>query len=217
MSDITQTFLKEVDDALHEERIINLWRTYKVYILSGVAGLVLAVAANQGWQAYQHRVAQQVAEQWNSLGNKDAAARAVVLETVAAQGSTGFQALARSEQARDALAATPPALEKARTAYTQITDNGSAPTWLASLARLNRAVALMGTDPAAARADATALATPNNPFYPLALELLATLAATEGDTATARTTTEQILALPNIPADMRQRASIRLGALGTLN
>lgn len=217
MADVTQMFLKEVDDALHEERLLSVWKNYKPLIVGGVAALVLATAGWQVWLGYERKAAEQVAEQWQGLSDLDAGAKQAVLEEVSDSGSVGFRALARSEMASAALAANPHEVAEAAAAYGAMVADGKSPSWVANMGRLNRALALLGVDNAAAKADLMVLqGQADSALMPPALELLAVLATAEGDTPTARNLTNQLLALPDIPADMRQRASIRLGALSTL-
>jgi len=58
MSDRSDSFLREVDEAVRQEHYKKLWDEYGIYAL-GLAVLVIAgVAAYKGWTYWQERQAQ---------------------------------------------------------------------------------------------------------------------------------------------------------------
>lgn len=214
--DPTVTFLREVDEAMQQERLLALWHRYKWFLLAGVLGLLLVVAGVQGWQAWQRHQERTLADRWYAYTQLDGdSARRTELANLLVRSKSGIRALAVYQQAD--LAPTP--AEKAR-AYALVY-NGNFPLWLRDMARLNAALALLSADEAAAKSQLEILAQSKDGAYPSpafapAMELLAMLAQKQGDTATARNYTEKLLATPGLPADMRQRALMRLGALSTL-
>lgn len=48
--------LKDVDEMMRQERLMEIWRTWGNYIIAAILGVILAVAMNQGYQAW-HRSA----------------------------------------------------------------------------------------------------------------------------------------------------------------
>lgn len=212
-------FLKEVDDALQEEKLMNLWRQWRWLIVLAVAGLLLGTAASQGWHAWQRHQAQAVAEQWYALSKmkpEDPAypAKLRALEKVS---PSGYRALALYAQADRLMKQPTPDMKAVAALYDQVAADSAAPGWLASLSKLNAALALMGTDDAAAKARLDALvANDKDAAHVTALELAAVLAIKQGDTLAARGLTQKLLDIPYIPADVRQRALRRMGDLSTL-
>lgn len=214
--DAATAFLREVDEALQQERLLALWHRSKWFILAGALGLIVAVAAMQAWGAWQQHRARTLAAQWYAFSqlNSDAA-RAKQLPEILANSTGGTRALAAYTQAQ--MATTP--AEKAKS-YALVY-NGNFPQWLKDIARLNAAIALAESDPTAAKSQLEILTQVNpektpGPAYAPALELLALMAQKQGDETTARGYTEKLLQVPGLPADMHQRALQRLGALSTL-
>lgn len=214
-SDTTAAFLREVDEAMQQERLLAIWHQSKWFILAGVLALLLAIAGLQTWDAWREHQARTLAAQWYAFSElKTDSARVKELPALLQSTTGGTHALAVFMQA--AMQHTGP--EKAK-AYNQITTNTSNPQWLRDLARLNGAIALMGDHPQEAKAQLEILAQANveqlpSPAYAPALELLALLAQQSNDIAAAKGYTEKLLQQPGLPADMRQRALQRYGALG---
>jgi hypothetical protein len=219
-TDVTpQGFLKEVDDALQEEKMLALWNEWRWLIVTVVIGLLLGTALGQGWQAWRRHQDQAVAEQWYALSKMkpEDAGYAAKLKAMEDVSPPGYHALALYAQADQLMNQTTPDAKGAAMLYGVVAKDSSMPEWLRDLSTLNAAVVLMGTDDAAAKADLDALvAKPKSGMYPSALELSAVLAVKRGDTVLARDFTQKLLATPYIPADMRQRALRRMGDLSTI-
>lgn len=213
------SFLKEVDDALHEERMMKLWLEWRWLIVMVVVGLLLGTAVGQGWKAWQRHQAQAVAEQWYVLSKMKPgdAGYADKLGAMQRVSPPGYNALALYAEA-DRLQKLPePDMKGAAGKYDAVANDSSMPKWLRDLSTLNAAMALVGTDDAGAKARLDALAANDKgSVYAAALELSAVLDMKQGDTVAARALTEKLLAVPYIPADMRQRALRRMGDLSTL-
>jgi hypothetical protein len=214
--DPTTTFLREVDEALQQERLLAIWHRYKWLLLAAILGMLLVIAGMQGWQAWQRHQERTLADRWYAYTqlNSDAA-RHTELNKLLVDSKSGIRALTVYQQAD--LAKTPAEKDKA---YALIY-NGNFPVWLQDMARLNAAIALLSSNEAAAKSHLEILsqskdATFLTPAYAPAMELLAMLAQKQGDATTARNYTEKLLQTPGLPADIRQRALMRLGALSTL-
>lgn len=214
---VTAAFLKEVDEALQYERMMNLWHRYKWVLLAAVLLLLLGVAGVQAWRAYQAHQARGLAERWHAISQLSAeTTRATQLTSFAKSAHGGYKALAVFTQAESA--ATPAARADA---YLKISSDSSQPEWLQNLARFNAALSLLGTDDARAKSQLELLAQEGKQAgatYAPALEQLAILAQRQGDETAARGYTTRILELPadTLPPDLRQRARQRLGQLSTL-
>ncbi len=213
--DTTTAFLREVDEAMQQERLLAVWHNTKWFILAAVVMLVLAVAGQQAWNAWEKHQSRTMAAQWYAFStSKDTAGKQAELTELLQTTDNGTRALAIYQLA--AMQHTPE--EKAK-AYNQLVNDTSAPQWLRDISRLNAAIALIGSNPAAAKAQLEILAQTNmenipSPAYTPALELLALLAQQANDVASAKGYTLKLLQQPGLPSDMRQRALQRLGALG---
>jgi|GEM_PF-5579317 len=215
-SDPTSAFLREVDEALHQERLLAIWHRSKWFIMGAVLVLLLAVSGLQAFHAWQRHQDRTMAAQWYDFTqlNSDAA-REKALPQLIAETHGGTRALAAYAQA--SLAKTPE--EKAK-AYA-IVYNGTYPQWVKDIAKLNAALALSASNPQQAESllqeltQADPTVTPS-PAYPAALEMLTLMAMQRGDTTTATGYNQRLLHLPGLPATARQRAMVRMGALSTL-
>lgn len=213
--DTTTAFLREVDAAMQQERLLAVWHTSKWFILGAVVLLVLAVASQQAWLAWRTHQARTLAAQWYAYTElKTDAERQSALPTLLQTTSGGTHALAVYK-----LAAMQHTGEEKAKAYMQLVNDTSVPQWLRDISRLNAALALLGTKPEEAKAHLEVLAQSNaeqlnGPAYAPALELLALLAQQSGDVASAKGYTKKLLQQPGMPSDMRQRALQRYGALG---
>lgn len=211
----TQAFLAEVDAALQQERLMGIWQKYRVLFITGVCGLLLAVAGSQAWEAWQQHRARTLAAEWYEWSkiSADETRREKLTEfLVGAHG--GYRTLAAFTQAE--MQST--AVEKAR-AYALIYKDSGQPAWLANLAKLNAAMALLGSDDAAAKGLLEELAAEGmqaQATYPLALELLALTAQRENNSVAAREYTVKLLEQPQLTPQLRQRALMRMGVLSTL-
>ena len=211
----TQAFLAEVDAALQQDRLLNFWQRYRVLLITSLCALLLAVAANQAWQAWQQHRARTLAAggyEFSKLDNNDAR-RAKLTEFL--QGAHGgYRTLAAFTQAE--LQDKP--AEKAK-AYALVYNDSAQPAWLANLAKLNAAIVLLGHDDAAAKgllAELTSDAMQAQATYPLALELLALTAQRENDSMAARAYTAKLLEQPQLTPQLRLRALQRMGVLSTM-
>jgi len=213
------SFIREVDDAMHEERLRTFWQSHRWSIIGILVALLAGTAGWQGWQSFRHHHQLSVAADyyaWSKIA--DATLRAKNLPGLVERSEGGYRALAAFTEAREKAKTDPKAADRI---YGKIYNNGSHPQWLRDIARLNAALVLLGREDTLAQEHLTTLAqapepAKAGPAYPIALELLAVQAQRQGDTTTARGYTERLLSLPDLTPDLRQRAQRRLGALSTL-
>lgn len=52
MADESDLLIREVDEDVRRDKLNDLWKRYGRYVIGAAVGIVLAVAANSGWQAY---------------------------------------------------------------------------------------------------------------------------------------------------------------------
>lgn len=94
MSDL----LKDVDEMVRQERLLAVWNTYGNYIIGAVLALIVAVALNQGYQAWFNSNAREHTRA--ILQATDAKDASTVLQTIGQDqgGTTGAMALILSAQ-----------------------------------------------------------------------------------------------------------------------
>jgi hypothetical protein len=214
--DPAAAFFKEVDEALKQEHLLNLWHKYKLWLLAAIALLLLGVAGGEGYKAWKEHQARTMAAEWYAFTQLDETAQKAKLPELLTHLKGGYRAMAAFKQAD--MAATP--AEKAKS-YALVVKDSGLPQWLRDIARLNTAIVLLGTNDAEAKAQLEVLAQANpdktpSPAYSPALELLALQAQRLGDDTTARAYTQKLLEQQGLPDDMRARALQRMGALSTL-
>ena len=103
MSDRGDSFLREVDEAVRQERYKKLWDQYGVYALGLAALIVAGVAAYKGWAYWQERQAQaagaKFSEALTMLDGADATRAKDVLALLVEEGPPGYRVLARFQLA----------------------------------------------------------------------------------------------------------------------
>lgn len=213
-ADAPAAFLKEVDEALHAERMLTLWKEWRHAIVVFVVVLVACTAGWQGYKAWKARAEDKYATAWYVATKGDAP---VIPDGMEDAPQPGYRALAAFALAKEAMKANPANVDAAAKAYMQVADDSGSPAWLRDWAALNAALVQTGRNPDAAKALLDKL-TENDasPMQAPALELRAVLAQQDGDSATARQLTTRLLALPNLPPQLTVRAKQRLGELSTL-
>jgi hypothetical protein len=102
MSD-RDSFLREVDEAVRQDRYQQLWDKYGIYVL-GLAVLVVAgVAGYKGWTYWQQKQAQEAGAKFTQAlsmeDGADAAKAREMLTALAESGPEGYRVLARFQLA----------------------------------------------------------------------------------------------------------------------
>ena len=209
MVDEKDLLLREVDEELRRERLLRLWKRYGPAVIALAVGIVLVVAAWQGWSWYRERqldhdstLFERTARAVAELAPLKAADRWAQLGPTLKTGDYQLAALMREAAARARGEDFDAAARLYARAARQSDDDR-----LRYFARLREAVATLE---AGKREEGGALferlAVPENPFYHGVLELLAVLALDAGDLETARTHLDAILDDPAAPPGLTQRA-----------
>ena len=99
----SEEFIREVDEELRRDRFAMLWRRYGAFVLSVAVLIVVGTAAKVGWDQWRQR--ERAAEALRFAGAERALAAGQGAEAaqqfaaLAAEGGTGFAALARLKEA----------------------------------------------------------------------------------------------------------------------
>lgn len=203
-------FLREVDEAMQQERLLALWQRWRWWGLAGVLLAMLSVASWQGWQAWEAHQLRTFAARYATLPEN---ADVVTLQQLQTRAPGGYGALLAM---REAKVTTDPKAQAA--VYLKLANDGKQAGWVRDTARLAAAMVLLGVDDAGAKTQLELLAQTSDPAAtsPLAapaLEQLALLSQRSNDSAAALAYTRRLLDLPGTPEDLRMRAQLRLGLL----
>ncbi|RBO54287.1 hypothetical protein DSD19_02525 [Rhodovulum sp. BSW8] len=206
------SFIQEVTDEVRRDRLFAWMRRYGWIAALIIVGLVGAAAWREWSIARQEAAAQALGDSiLDAIEIRDAAARAEALGRIGADGPAGaLVALLAAAEAPDAAG---------RIAATERLDaiaaDASLPPYLSDLAAL-KLVLMRGSDmtPEARLAALEPLAAPGRPFRTLALEQMAYAEIDADRTDAALDRLRGLLDDAEASADLRQRASRLIVALG---
>ncbi len=212
-----ELLIQEVDEDLRRDQYAKLWKRYGNWMIGGAIGIVLVVAANQGWQYWQNGVRQKEAAQFSAAqaladaGKLQDAVQA--LDKLAADSHTGFAMTA--EMRRAELLATSGDAAGAIAAYDKLAASSAKPLYR-DLAVIKSALLSIdqGGDLAPVEAKLSNLLAASNPWHFAATEALAMLAQKKGDANRAINLYKQLADDLEAPQGVRARAAEMLAALG---
>jgi len=102
MSD-RDSFLREVDEAVRQDRYQKLWDQYGIYAVGAAALLVAGVAGYKGWTYWQEKRAEDAGTKFSQAlsleDGADAAKAREMLTSLAEKGPEGYRVLARFQLA----------------------------------------------------------------------------------------------------------------------
>ncbi len=210
-------FIREVDEAVRQDRWLQLAKEYGVYLVAGALAIVLGTAAGVGWRTYQHNQrldeARRYAAAEQLLRDNHPAEAAAAFEALAKEADRGYGIVARLRAAEaQAKAGDPKATTQALNSLAE--DAQAAPEYrqLGDLLEVQRD--LDAADPADLSRRLAGLTGPAGPWRHSALELEALAQLRAGQTDAARQTLQDLLDDPGTPPDLGRRASELLASLG---
>src|ERR1700733_1804251 len=214
MSDIFQ----EVDEEVRRDKAAEFWKKYQNLILAGAALIVLASGGFRYWQYERERATQAAGDQFQQAltaleGGKLDEAKAG-LDKIAAQGPSGYRALAQMTAAGAEASKDP---QGAIGAFDAISGDAAIDPLLRDAARLRAAllrVDIAGEEQKGAAA-LTSLSTDNGPHRRLAGLALGALALERKDSDDAAKKFDLVLGDPEVSPDERQAASRWLGLIAS--
>jgi hypothetical protein len=210
-------FIREVDDAVRQDRWLKLWNAYGVYAVGAVAAVVVGTAAGVGWQAYQQSQRQAEAERYMAaadlLRQDQPAEAAAAFAALAGDSDSGYAVLARLRAAQ-ALGQAGDAAGKVTVLDQLAADDAAAPIYreLGELLAVQEQFA-EGT-PDNLTSQLKELTASGSPWRYSALELSALAQLRAGDTEAARETLASLVDDPRTPPNLGRRAGELLSALG---
>jgi len=210
----SSAFMREVDDALHVERMTEIWRKYRTAFFLSLAVLFLGVAVKEYIAQSKVEALEAEANTYSSYeqSKKQGTPDTTLLSELAENGHGGFKMLAQFQTAQQ-LSKEGKATE-VEAIYKSIAQDGSLPTVQRDLARFYLAQIYMSNDVDQAKTMLKSLADEKSAYRFSAVEMLALIAESEGDTETAAQHYEFLLSdLMVLPKSLQKRAQSRLNVL----
>jgi hypothetical protein len=210
-------FIREVDEAVRQDRWMRLWKHYGVYAVGAALAIVVGTGAGVAWRSWQESQRQDEARRY-------AAAEALLREDQAGEAAAAFRALAEDADGGYGVVARLRAAEAEAEAgqgdaavdtLDGLTESGGArPVYrqLGDLLMLQRA--FDQADASDLEARIAALTGVDAPWRHSALELEALAQLRAGDVDGARRTLDTLLADPRTPANLSRRAAELLASIG---
>jgi hypothetical protein len=213
----SEEFIREVDEELQREQLAKLWRRYGGVVVGLALLVVVGTAAKVGWDHWQEREraaeALRFATAEQALAGARPAEAAEAFAALAADGKTGYAALARLKEAEAKLAQKDEA--GAEAALAQLGRDAADDPILRDLGTLLAVSRTVDTaDPAELTRQLEPLAASDGPWRHRARELLAVTAIRAGDLDKARKLLEELSREVGVPATQQNRAQELLQAIG---
>lgn len=210
-------FIREVDEAVRQDRLMAVWKQYGTYIVGASLAVVVGVAASVGWQNYQESQraghARAMAEATALLAEDKPAEAAAAFKALADDVGGGVAVVARLRAAGAEKEAGSP--EAKLGLLEDLSDNQDASSVYRRLADLLvRQEAFNDSDADALIDELDQAAAPDNPWRSSLIELKAIAQMKAGRVDEARATLETLLESETTPDNMQRRAAELLRALG---
>jgi hypothetical protein len=200
----------EVDEEVRREQLKKLWERYQYYIVAAVVVILVGISAWRGYEWWEAKragetgTAFEAAVTLSEAGKRTEAAEA--FGKIAAEGASGYRALARLREAAEL------AQQDAKAgiaAYEKVAADRTVGPVLQDLAALRAGQLMVDNAPyEEVRKRLEPLAEPGRPFRHNARELLALSAWRSGETAAAKRWTDMIVADAETPASLRGRVEM---------
>lgn len=171
-------FLRELEEDIHDERIVNFWRAYGNYLIGLAVALVLATVGYTFWRYMDQKWQTQAYEDYSKamrlvhVGKKD---QAMEIFRTLADGRGGYAKLAKLQEA--SLMTNPTEL------YAKMSKQYASDPALGKLVKLLAALHDMNASKSSYELES--LSAPNQAWAPLSLELLALEDLKKGDSVKA--------------------------------
>jgi hypothetical protein len=210
-------FIREVDEAVRQDRWLQLARQYGAYVVAGALAIVLGTGAGVAWRTWQHNQRLEearryaAAEELLRADKPDQAGKAFL--ALAEDAATGYGIIARLRAAEaQAKAGEAKGAEQALSSLSK--DAQAAPEYrqLGDLLAVQRDFDT--ADPATLTGRLAGLTEPGAPWRYSALELQALAQLRAGQPDAARRTLGDLVQDPGTPPDLSRRAGELLAALG---
>lgn len=206
---------KEVDEDLRRDQAAKIWRKYGSLVVGSAVAVVLATAGYQTWSWWYTKTQTELSDRYAAaaqlIERGDNEAAIAELGTLA-DSDGGYATLAAFNRAR--LLADSGDKTAAIEIWDRLAESSAAGPAFQGVATLLSVMHQMEDgDPATLEGRLKPLSEAKGGYREVALELIATLALRQGDSARAREIYTRISDDPNAPVGLRARASQMLNAL----
>ena len=206
---MTEIF-REIDEELREDQFKEQWQKYGKYVIAVVALVIAGVAGYKGWESYTANQRNAAAAAYQSAlvaaSGEQFDEAAATLETLIADGPSGYQLVARLRQAALLAEAGDPGAAAA--AFEDIAGDSSVDPLFQELALIRMVMADADSgDPAALIDRLRPLSLDGKPWRYTARELMAALHLRQADSEAARTILTGLTEDTNAPNGARTRAA----------
>jgi hypothetical protein len=212
----SDTFLREVEEAVRQERYKALWDKYGLFVLGLIVLGVVGVAGHTGWTYWQERQNQEAGSKFSqALMLEDGANQAKaqeMLSSLAETGPHGYRVLSRFQLA--AAKAKAGKTDEAVKAYDALATDANVDKILQGLATLQgAALRLDSADYAEMERRLKGLIDSNSAWRFSARELLGLSAYRLNDMREAERQFTALLGDPGTPPNLRERAEMMLALI----
>lgn len=213
MSD--QSFLREVDEAVRQERYKALWDKYGVYVLVLAVLIIAGVAGYNAWTYWRQSEAAAAGAEFTealTLDDTEAAKSREMLQSLADKGPAGYRVLARFQlAAADAKAGK---IDEAVAAYDALASDSRVDRMLQGVATLQAAMLRLDkADFAEMERRLKPLIDQNSAWRFSARELLGLSAYKQNDMREAEKQFSTLLGDQGTPRSLRERADMMLALI----
>jgi hypothetical protein len=216
MSD--DSFFREVDEAVRQERYKALWDRYGIIILVAVVCVIAGVAAYKGWTYWQNRQAEQAGAKFTRALTlqtppaSDAKKAREIFAALAKTGPEGYQVLSRFQIA--AAQAKAGETDKAVAGYDALATDSKVDSILQGLAAIQAATLRLDTaDYAEMERWLKGFTGADNPWRFSARELLGLSAYQHNNMRVAEEQFTELLGDQGTPPNVRDRANMMLSLI----
>ena len=212
----SDTFLREVEEAVRQERYKALWDKYGLFVLGLIVLGVAGVAGHTGWTYWQERQAQEAGSKFSQAlmleDGADQAKAQEMLSSLAETGPQGYRVLSRFQLA--AAEAKAGKTDEAVKAYDALATDANVDKILQGLATLQgSALRLDSADYAEMERRLKGLIDSNSAWRFSARELLGLSAYRLNDMREAERQFTALLGDPGTPPNLRERAEMMLALI----
>ncbi|HEV7718552.1 MAG TPA: tetratricopeptide repeat protein [Arsenicitalea sp.] len=206
---------REVDEELRGDRMRNLWRRFGPWVIAAAVGVVLVVAANEGWTWYQHNNSAKSSDDFFAAlslsDGGDIAGAQKALEAITTNGSGSYPTLAKFKLA-GLLGKSGKAADAVK-AYDSIANTDSNPR-IRELALVLAAYQLVdGGDVSAVETRVNGVIATDNPLRNAGREALGLVQYKAGKLDDALKSFQAIVDDPQVPQDLRGRIGLFIAQL----
>ncbi len=215
--DISETFLREVDENLRRDRMRDFAKQYGAWL---IAAVILFLAASGGWIYWQHyqqqrseQQVEQLAQVYKDIGTGSTTSAAQQLDTLSNSGRKAVGASAKFVRA--ALALEQNDLKAATARYRELANDNSLPQPYRDIALIRQtALEFDQIPPQEVISRLAPLAKPGTPWFGTAGEMTALAMIKQGNKSEAGRLLAAIAKDKNVPESIRDRTLQIAGSLG---